>query len=240
MKEILKVVAVGILILFLVALSSLALSGRIKPDVKAALTTSKDKPAYCVPAQKGGLQEFLNTPASPYFIRHPSSDGPNVLTIIWLGGGSGTRNGVSRSWDRYLSPDSRVNSFRVVLPYASRSEDSFLDNAPRTYQILDEVLACYGGNPKKVHIAGNSNGGIAAFSLMVARPELFATLLGAPGSFWVSFAASTQYPLTAEQLKSFAGHAFFNGVGENDENWKDEAKEADKQLRAAGLDSVYV
>ncbi len=49
--------------------------------------------------------------------------------------------------------------------------------------VLDEVLAYYGGDAEKIHIAGLSNGGIAAFGAMLLHPERFATLLGAPGLF---------------------------------------------------------
>jgi len=72
------------------------------------------------------------------------------------------------------------------------------------------VLACYGGDPTEVHLAGTSNGGLAAFALMTVHPEYFATLLGVPGAFPV------QDPATIDRAvlgRTLAGRAVFNGVG---------------------------
>ncbi|MBI2940346.1 MAG: hypothetical protein HYY04_07880 [Chloroflexi bacterium] len=117
-----------------------------------------------------------------------------------------------------------------MVPYSV--EDDFIDEAGRTFEILDEVLACYGGDAAKVHIAGVSNGGLVAFALMLARPDRFATLLGAPGSF------SRQDP--AAWARALAGRAVFNGVGSNDDGWKSEVKATHDALVAAGVESVYV
>ena len=87
---------------------------------------------------------------------------------------------------------------------------NFIDEAPRTLAIVNEVLACYGGDPTEVHLAGTSNGGLAAFALMTVHPEYFATLLGVPGAFPV------QDPATIDRAvlgRTLAGRAVFNGVG---------------------------
>ncbi len=189
------------------------------------------KPAYCVPADKDGLQDITDTPASPYIVHHPASDSLSVPTIVFLSGGSGSRKSAQRVWNNYLSGGAAVGSFLVVLPYSL--DVDFIDDAQRTFKILDEVLACYGGNASKVHLAGVSNGGLAAFALMLRRPERFATLLGAPGAFPVNTDAT-------DWAKALAGRAVFNGVGASDDGWKSDVKATHDALVAAGIDSVYV
>lgn len=190
-----------------------------------------NKPAYCEPPEPDALQTIANTPGSPYFVHHPAIYSPTVPTIIFLSGGSGTQRGSQRAWNNYLSHGSGVEAFRIILPYAV--DEGFLGQHGRTFDILEEVLACYGGNPARVHIGGYSNGGYAAFELMLWRPQLFATLLGAPGAF----PRGTE---PAAWAKALAGKAIFNGVGENDVGWKSAVEATHDALVALGIDSVYV
>lgn len=125
-----------------------------------------------------------------------------------------------------------VDEFRVVVPYASSEDFDFIDEAGRTFTILDEILACYGGDAEKVHLGGVSNGGHAAFAIMLARPQLFATLLGAPGAF--------PRQDSAEWADALAGRAVFNGVGANDFDWKPDVQATHDALVAVGVESVFV
>ena len=200
--------------------------------VPAQVTTAmpSNKPEYCTEAQRGLLQDVSDTPASPYLVHHPSSDLAQPPTVIFIPGGAGLRRNAQRAWESYLSDGKGVESFRIAIPYSANVD--FLEEFPRTFEILDEVLACYGGDPAQVHVAGFSNGGLAAFALMLQRPDRFATLLGAPGEF------PRMNP--REWAEALAGKSVFNGVGENDDNWKPEVKETHDGLVSVGIDSVYV
>ncbi len=123
----------------------------------------------------------------------------------------------------------------MVIPYSFDAD--FIDEANRTFEILNEVLWCFGGDPAKVHLAGTSNGGLAPFALMVSRPEHFATLLGAPGAFPVQDPADVDPTVWAEAL---ASRAVFNGVAAHDEEWKPEVVATHNALAAAGVESVFV
>lgn len=206
----------------------------VAPSTAAAGSPSRpaalEKPAFCPAASAGALQDIGDTPASPYLVHHPASGLAAVPTVIFIPGGAGLQRNARRSWESYLSDVKRVESFRIIIPYSANLD--FLDEFPRTFAILDEVLACYGGDPEQVHLAGVSNGGFAAFALMLLRPDRFATLLGAPGEF-------PDIDPTAWG-KALAGKAVFNGVGENDENWKSEVRETHDALVGSGIDSVYV
>ena len=195
-----------------------------------SFTTPGGRPAYCVPAEHDTLQDISTTPASAYFVQHPASGGPSTPTVIFLPGGVGSRVIAQRAWANFLSSGTGADQFRLVVPY---SEDiDLIDDASRVFSILDEVLACNGGDASQVHIAGTSNGGLAAFALMLARPELFATLLGAPGAFPI---------LDPVRLAEALGDRLvFNGVGANDIGWKTGVMATHDTLVAAGVESVYV
>ena len=89
----------------------------------------------------------------------------------------------------------------------------------------------------QVHLAGSSNGGLAAFGLMARQPERFATLLGAPGAFPVQDPSSVDLKVWAQML---AGRAVFNGVGEHDADWLPEVMATHNALTEAGVESVFV
>ncbi|MBI4313142.1 MAG: hypothetical protein HY681_15405 [Chloroflexi bacterium] len=191
-------------------------------------------PQYCVAPERGvGIQEVLGTPAGPYFVRHPAADDPNAPLIVFLGGGSGQRRSAERVWANYLSKGAGVDDFRVALPYSVDIEFYDYYEAQRTFDVVEEVLACYGGDPQQVHLAGFSNGGHVAFDLILQRPALFATLLGAPGEF-------PQDSTPEQWSKALCGKAVFNGVGAWDDEWKPGVQAIHEGLSKVGVDSVYV
>ncbi len=201
----------------------------VPAEQPVGLETARD----CVSAVTTTLQNVTGTPAGPYLIRHPPVQVPTGgPTVIFIPGGSGKLRNAQRVWDNYVSNGRTVDAFRFVIPYTL--DESLLDETTRIRKVLDEVLACYGGDPSQVHIAGFSNGGLAAFSLMLRYPARFATLLGAPGAFPSSDYDPTSWGAILE------GKAVFNGVGENDEGWRDDVKATNEALVGAGIDSVYV
>ena len=200
------------------------------PEAASSAPPDTGPPAYCVAAEYDTLQDVSTTPSSPYFVQHPTTDGPSTPTVIFMPGGSGSRTISQRVWANYLSQGEGADRFRLVVPYSEGID--LIDDAGRVFGILDEVLACYGGDISRVHIAGTSNGGLAAFALMLASPDLFASLLGAPGAF------PTQAP--ARLAGALAGKRVFNGVGANDNGWRPGVKATHDALVAAGVESVFV
>lgn len=197
----------------------------------AVVPTATARPAYCAPAQAGAPQEITATPASPYFVHHPRAASPLVPTIVFLPGSSGARRNALRAWDQYLAGGKGVDAFRIVIPYWNDLD--ITEDFHRTLAIIDEVIACYGGDVRQIHLAGFSNGGHAAFDLMLEDPGRFATLLGIPGEF--------ELGTTVQQLTALRGKAVFNGIGAlDDEFWHKGVRDAQAELVSAGVDSVYV
>ena len=60
-----------------------------------------------------------------------------------------------------------VETFRIIVP--DSIDIDFIDDFRCKFSILDEIMECYGGDATKAHIAGTSNGGHAAFALMLMR-----------------------------------------------------------------------
>lgn len=192
---------------------------------------SSDAPDYCNAPAADKLQRIRRTPSGPYFVHHPVTANPESQTVVFLPGGNGTERSAERIWDRYLSEGTGMEQFRLVIPY-SPEEIGFMGEARLVVAIVDEVLACYGGDAARVHIAGMSNGGHAAFETMLAYPERFVTLLGAPGSF------PTEDP--AKWASSLGDRAVFNGVGSEDDEWIPEVRATHAALLAEGVESVFM
>ncbi len=209
---------------------SVAAGDRVPPP-------SLTQPRGCAPLGDGELQEVTDTAAAPYFIHRPTLDdrGRGAPTVAFLAGGSGGRSSAQRMWEILFAGRAETSRLQVALPYAI--DVNFVDEASRTLTILNEVLSCYGGDPMHVHLAGTSNGGLAAFALMAAQPEYFATLLGAPGAFPVQDPATIDPAILGRTL---AGRAVLNGVGALDSAWKPEVIATHNALARAGIESVYV
>jgi len=189
------------------------------------------RPDYCVETTGEALQDITTTPASPYFIHHPAEPGTPLHTVIFLPGGPGARDLAMITWDLWLSAPLRADDMRIVVPYSAAGD--FPSEAERAIDVLDEVLACHGGDPAHVHLGGTSLGGVAAFDLMLGHSDRFATLLGAPGLFGSSGIDT--------QVAALEGKSVFLGVGERDTDpWSSQVPALHDALSARGIDSRLV
>ncbi|MBN1337512.1 MAG: hypothetical protein JXB39_16285 [Deltaproteobacteria bacterium] len=187
-------------------------------------------PEWCESSIPGGLHHVMTHPTAPYWIHHPFEASDDVPTVVFLPGGPGTDPTGEGTYRMFLERGTDVKKFRVVIVTAT--DEDLTDEWDRVPVVTDEVLACYGGDRDRVHIAGTSNGGLGAFSIMLTAYERYATLLGCPGLWesWDETAITT----------ALAGRSVFNGVGELDAGWKSGVQQTHEQLLDLGVDSVYV
>ena len=189
-------------------------------------TGTFDPPDDC-PVTTTGRQDITSA-AGTYFMGHPTPDVLGSPTVILLPGGNGIGPDGSGGniWYAFRGDDIIASGYRLVTPYVT--EEGYPNtNVPDVAAILDEVLACWGGDPAKVHLVGHSNGGYLAYN--VVGPELgerFVTITGAPAYF---------VRLEKQQL---AGIAFHNAAGEDDPEWLEAMTEADQELRDNGFESI--
>ncbi len=193
-------------------------------------TATVPAPEWCQEPLDGALQEVTTDhPAAPYFLSHPMAPSDDTQTVIFLGGGPGDQGSAQASWDLFFTMGDGVAEIRAVLPWADSG--SLSDEPDRIGEVVDEVLACYGGDRSGVHLAGTSNGGRLAYDLALAGDGRYATLMGVPG-----VPSSWQQGDLAEPL---ADMRIYNGVGSDDTGWKSEVARVHEAMIAEGLDATY-
>ena len=151
--------------------------------------------------------------------------------IIVFGGGPQTMNTVDGTLMRNFREQAEKRGYIVVAP-AAPNGDLFFEEGARIFpEFLKMILTDYKIEGGKFHIAGPSNGGIAAFHVAAANPQYFASVTAFPGYLW--------QPTTAK-LQAISKMCVFMYVGENDEyRWHDEMKNEAEFLRSKGTVARY-
>jgi len=151
--------------------------------------------------------------------------------ILALGGGPQTMNTVDNVLNRNLRAEAEKRGYIVVAPAAPDGQLFFEDGARIFPEFLKMILADYKIQDGKFHIAGPSNGGIAAFHVAAANPLYFLSVTAFPGYMWQPSAA---------RLQAISKMCVFMYVGETDEYmWHDEMKKEAEFLRSKGTVARY-
>jgi len=151
--------------------------------------------------------------------------------IIALGGGPQTMNTVDSVLTRNFRAEAEKRGYIVVAPAAPDGQLFFKDGARVVPEFLKMILADYKIQDNKFHVAGPSNGGIAAFHIAAANPQYFLSVTAFPGYMWE--------PSTAK-LQAISKMCVFMYVGELDEYmWHPEMKKEAEFLRANGTVARY-
>jgi poly(3-hydroxybutyrate) depolymerase len=151
--------------------------------------------------------------------------------IIALGGGPQTMNTVDGVLNRNFRAEAEKRGYIVVAPAAPEGQLFFEDGARIFPEFLKTILADYKIQDGKFHVAGPSNGGIAAFHVASANPQYFLSVTAFPGYMWQP---------TAAKLHAISKMCVFMYVGETDEyRWHDEMKREAEFLRSKGTVARY-
>ena len=100
--------------------------------------------------------------------------------IIAFGGGPQTMNTVDGILSRNFRAEAEKRGYIVVAPAAPDGDLFFEDGARIFPEFLKMILADYKIRDGKFHIAGPSNGGIAAFHVAAANPQYFLSVTAFP------------------------------------------------------------
>lgn len=151
--------------------------------------------------------------------------------ILALGGGPQTMNTVDSVLNRNLRAEAEKRGYIVIAP-AAPDDQLFFEGGDRIFpEFLKAILADYKIEDNKFHIAGPSNGGIAAFHVAAANPQYFRSITAFPGYMWEP---------TPAKLEAISKMCVFMYVGENDEYmWHPEMKREADILRAKGTIATY-
>jgi poly(3-hydroxybutyrate) depolymerase len=151
--------------------------------------------------------------------------------ILALGGGPQTMNTVDGILTRNFRAEAEKRGYIVIAPAAPDGRLFFEDGARIFPEFLKAMLADYKIDGGKFHIAGPSNGGIAAFHVAAANPQYFLSVTAFPGYMW--------QPSTAK-LQAISNLCVFMYVGELDEYmWHGEMKQEAEYLRSKGTIARY-
>jgi len=163
-----------------------------------------------------------------YKVVLPSGYNPSTTypAILAFGGGPQAMNQVDGVLNRNLRAEAEKRGYIVIAP-AAPDGDLFFDGGDRIFpEFLKLILADYKVENGRFHVAGPSNGGIAAFHVAAANPQYFSSVTAFPGYMW--------QPTTAK-LNAIAKMCVFMFVGENDEyRWHSEMLKEAEYLRSKG------
>jgi poly(3-hydroxybutyrate) depolymerase len=158
----------------------------------------------------------------------PAKTYPAVLVF---GGGPQTMNTVDSVLNRYFRAEAEKRGYIVVAPAAPDDQLFFEDGARIFPEFLTMILKDYKIQDNRFHIAGPSNGGIAAFHIAAANPQYFLSVTAFPGYMWEPSPA---------KLQAISKMCVFMYVGENDEyRWHPEMKKEAEFLRSTGTVARY-
>jgi predicted peptidase len=151
--------------------------------------------------------------------------------ILAFGGGPQNMTTVDSVLNRNFRAEAEKRGYIVIAPAAPDDQLFFEDGARIFPEFLKLILAEYKIQDNKFHIAGPSNGGIAAFHVAAANPQYFLSVTAFPGYMWEpSFA----------KLQAISKMCVFMYVGENDEYmWHPEMKKEAEFLRSIGTVAHY-
>jgi predicted esterase len=151
--------------------------------------------------------------------------------ILAFGGGPQTMNTVDGVLTRNFRAEAEKRGYIVIAPAAPNDQLFFEEGARIFPDFLRAILADYKIQDNKFHIAGPSNGGIAAFHVAAANPQYFLSITAFPGYLWDS---------TPAKLQAISRMCVFMYVGENDEyRWHPEMKREAETLAAKGTVARY-
>ena len=158
----------------------------------------------------------------------PTQTYPAVLV---LGGGPQTMSTVERTLERNFQAEAERRGYIVVAPAAPDGELFFQGGERILPKFLETILASHKIAGGKFHVAGPSNGGIAAMHVAAAHPERFLSVTAFPGYLWRP---------SEPKLAALSGLCVFLYIGEHDEyRWHDEMKREAEFLRSRGTVAEY-
>lgn len=158
----------------------------------------------------------------------PANEYPGILVF---GGGPQTMQTIDGTLRRNFRDEAESRGYIVVAPAAPNGDLFFRQGARIFPQFLDMILSDYRIRHRKFHVAGPSNGGIAALHVAAENPGYFLSATAFPGYLWQP---------TPEKLEALEGLCVFLYVGETDEyRWHDEMKREVDALSAANTLARY-
>jgi pimeloyl-ACP methyl ester carboxylesterase len=151
--------------------------------------------------------------------------------ILAFGGGPQDMSSVDNILSRNFRAEAEKRGYIVVAP-AAPDGDLFFEDGDRIFpEFLKMIMADHKIQDGKFHVAGPSNGGIAAFHVAASNPQYFLSVTAFPGFMWQRRAA---------KLQAITKMCVFMYVGEFDRyRWHGEMQWEAEYLRSQGALARY-
>jgi len=151
--------------------------------------------------------------------------------ILAFGGGPQTMGTVDNILNRNFRAEAEKRGYLVFAP-AAPDGDLFFEDGDRIFpEFVKMMLADYKIHSNKFHVAGPSNGGIAALHIAAAHPQYFLSATAFPGYMWRPSAA---------KLQAISKMCVFMYVGELDHYmWHGGMQKETEFLRSKGTLARY-
>jgi len=151
--------------------------------------------------------------------------------VLAFGGGPQTMNTVDGILSRNFRAEAEKRGYIVIAP-AAPNGDLFFQDGDRIFpEFLKMIQADYKIKDNKFHIAGVSNGGIAALHVAAANPQYFLSATALPGYLWEAATA---------KLVAMSKMCVYMYVGEFDPYmWHREMQKEVEFLRGRGTNARY-
>jgi poly(3-hydroxybutyrate) depolymerase len=151
--------------------------------------------------------------------------------VLVFGGGPQDMRTVDGALSRNFRAEAEKRGYIVIGP-AAPGGNLFFERGARIFpEFLDLMLSEYKIRNDKFHVAGPSNGGIAAFHVAAANPQYFLSITAFPGYLWQPSVA---------KLDALGGVCAFMYVGELDEyRWHAEMEREAEFLNDTGTVARY-
>jgi predicted esterase len=158
----------------------------------------------------------------------PAKTYPAVLVF---GGGPQTMNTVDNTLNRNFRAEAERRGY-LVFGLAAPAGELFFESGARVIpEFLKMILADYKINNSKFHVAGPSNGGIAAMHVAALHSQYFLSATAFPGYMWRP---------SATRLQAISKLCIFMYVGELDPYmWHNEMQKEVEFLRSIGTVARY-
>lgn len=146
--------------------------------------------------------------------------------VIVFGGGPQTMSTVDRTLTNNFRSEAEKRGY-IVIGIEAPNGELFFRGGERIFpDFLKMMLADYQVRGGKFHVAGPSNGGIAAMHVAAANPQHFLSVTAFPGYMWEPSEA---------KLLAISRLCVFLYVGEDDDyRWHDEMEQETEFLRSQG------
>lgn len=152
--------------------------------------------------------------------------------VLGFGGGPQTMSVVDSVIARNFRDEAEKRGYIVVVP-AAPDDQLFFEGGEHIFpEFLKRILTEYKIQDNKFHIAGPSNGGIAAFHVASLNPQYFLSITAFPGFLWEE---------TPAHIQAISKMCITMFVGELDPmGWQPLMQKQTLEFRAKGMAAQYI